>query len=71
MKQLSSVQMMGAGFILLVIGFLLPFLMVLQFLESTLWLNFVAYLTSFFGLIIGLIGIVTYAQVREKDKDES
>jgi hypothetical protein len=63
--------MMGAGFILLVIGFLLPFLMVLQFLESTLWLNFVAYLTSFFGLIIGLIGIVTYAQVREKDKDES
>jgi len=33
-------------------------------------LNFVAYLASFFGLIVGLIGIVTHTRLHQKDKDE-
>lgn len=71
MIKLSPLQLILLGFILLVIGFILPFLMVLQILESTLLLNFVAYLASLFGLIIGVIGIVTYTQAQKKNKDES
>ena len=70
MTKLSPFQLVLLGFVLLVIGFILPFLMVLQLLESTLLWNFVAYLASFFGLIIGLIGIVTHTRLHQKDKDE-
>jgi len=71
MTNLSPLQLILLGFLLLVLGFLLPFLMVLQLLESTLLWNFVAYLASFFGLIIGLIGVVTYTRLHRKDKDET
>jgi membrane protein implicated in regulation of membrane protease activity len=68
--RLSPVQMMLIGFVLLVIGFVLPFVMVLQIIESTLFLGFVAYLTSFLGLIIGLIGVVMQGRVGRRDDDE-
>jgi membrane associated rhomboid family serine protease len=71
MSYATPLRLIWLGLILLVVGFLLPFLMVLRILEPTLLLNFVAYFASLFGLIIGLIGIVTYTQVRKKDKDES
>jgi hypothetical protein len=71
MTELSPFQLVLLGFVLLVIGFIVPFLMVLQLLESTLLLNFVAYLASFLGLIIGLIGIVTHTRLHRKDKDET
>jgi hypothetical protein len=71
MRYATPPQLMWLGFILLVIGFLLPFLMVLRLLEPTLLLNFIAYFASLFGLIIGVIGLVTYTQVRKKGKDES
>jgi len=71
MTKLSPFQLVLLGFVLLVIGFILPFLMVLQLLESTLLLNFVAYLASLFGLIIGLIGIVTHVQARKINKDKT
>ena len=69
MNHLSPLQLIILGFVLLVIGFILPFLMVLQLLESTLPLNFLAYLSSFFGLILGLIGIVTYSRSQKHGKD--
>jgi hypothetical protein len=71
MNKLSPRQLILLGFALLMLGFMLPFLMVLRLLGSTLFLNFVAYLASLFGLIIGLIGIVMDAQTRSKDRDES
>jgi membrane associated rhomboid family serine protease len=71
MKHVTPLRLIWLGFILLVIGFLLPFFMVLQILESTLPMSFVAYFASFFGLIIGLIGIVMHAQAHRKGRDES
>ena len=68
MTKLSPFQLVLLGFVLLVIGFILPFLMVLQLLESTLLLNFVAYLASLFGLIIGLVGIVLHGHPRREDR---
>ena len=68
--RLSPVQLMLIGFAMLVIGFILPFLMVLHIIESTLLLGFVAYLTSFLGLIIGLIGVVMRGRIGRRDDDE-
>ncbi len=70
MRYVTPARLILIGFALLLLGFILPFLMVLQLLESTLLLNFIAYLTSFFGLLAGLSGIVTYARERKKDEDE-
>jgi len=69
MIPVKPVPMMLIGFGLLVIGFILPFVMVLQFLESTLFLNFLAYLTSLFGLIIGLLGVAFYTRGHRHDDD--
>lgn len=64
MTSLSPGKMMLLGFSLLLLGFVLPFLMVLRILEPTLLLGFVAYLTSLLGLVIGVIGIVFYSHTR-------
>lgn len=48
------------GFALLLVGVLLPLLMVLRLLESTFPLNFLAFVSSLGGLIIGFSGIVQY-----------
>jgi len=53
--------LMGIGFLLMVLGTVLPFLMVLQIITSTLFLNFFAFGAGFLGLIIGMMGILTMA----------
>ena len=50
-------RLIAIGFALLVIGVILPFLMVLELLESTLFLNFVAVASSLAGLVAGFVGI--------------
>jgi len=69
MKQLTPLRMILLGFVLLVLGFVLPFSMLLQILPSTLPLNFVAYLSSLFGLVIGIVGLVLYSQARRRGGD--
>ncbi len=69
MKQLSPLRLMIIGFVLLVLGFVLPFSMLLQILPSTLLLNFLAYLSSLFGLVIGIVGLVLYSQARKRGGD--
>jgi hypothetical protein len=69
MKQLSPPRLIILGFVLLVLGFVLPFSMLLQVLPSTLLLNFVAYLSSLFGLVIGIVGLVLYTQTRRRGGD--
>jgi hypothetical protein len=69
-SRLSPLQLMLIGFVLLVIGFLLPFVMVLHLIESTLFLGFVAYLASFLGLVIGLIGVAMQGRRGRRDDDE-
>ncbi|MBI5030731.1 MAG: hypothetical protein HZB51_09405 [Chloroflexi bacterium] len=65
----GPVQLMLLGFVLLVLGIVLPFLMILKVLESTLFLGFVSYLVSFGGLVIGFIGVLNYGQSRGRDRD--
>jgi len=52
------------GFVLVVVGVVLPFLMVMHILESTFFLNFFSYGASLVGLFLGIIGSASY--VHEK-----
>lgn len=51
---------MVVGVILMFIGFILPTLIIMQYLPSTLFLNFLAYVASFVGLVMGLLGILSF-----------
>jgi len=45
------------GFIMMLLGVILPFLMVIKLLESTFFLNFFSYTLSLLGMVVGIIGI--------------
>ncbi len=70
MKHLTPVRLVWLGFFLMVLGIVLPFLMVIHVIESTLLLNFIAYLASFGGLLVGLVGVVTWTRLRRPDNGE-
>lgn len=58
------------GFFLVLTGAVLPFLMVIGLLESTFFLNFVAFATSVIGVFLGIIGAAMYVgQNQRKDDD--
>lgn len=69
MIYLTPIKMILLGLVLLVIGFILPFAMVLRALESTLLLNFFAYLSSVIGLVLGLLGLILHTGSRRRDGD--
>jgi len=56
------VRLIAIGFGLLVIGAVLPFAMVINLLESTLFLNFVSLLAQVGGITMGFLGITHYRQ---------
>ncbi|MDX1614741.1 MAG: hypothetical protein R3300_10565 [Candidatus Promineifilaceae bacterium] len=59
------------GFILVLIGAVLPFLIVLRFVPSTFFLNFLAYGASIVGIFLGVIGVANYVgDMRRKNRDE-
>lgn len=59
-------KMIVVGFFLVLIGLLLPLFMVLGLLTSTFFLNFVAYIASFSGMILGMIGAVLYTRTHRR-----
>jgi heme/copper-type cytochrome/quinol oxidase subunit 4 len=63
---LSPLKMILIGFILMVLGVILPFLMVLHIIASTFFLNFFSYTASLVGLILGLIGSAYYVRLKKK-----
>lgn len=54
------------GFLLSVLGVVLPFLMVIHIIESTFFLNFLSFIGSVTGLILGIIGAALYVRSRKK-----
>jgi hypothetical protein len=51
------------GFVLVTLGMVLPFLMFLQIVKSTFFLNFFSYAASVSGLFLGLIGGSMYVKM--------
>lgn len=68
MRTLRTAHMMIIAFVLLLAGACVPFLMMMRIIESTFFLNFLAYIASMGGLILGIIGVVLY--VNEKSDDD-
>lgn len=66
MRLLSPVGMMIVGFVLLVVGFIIPFLMILQIIKPGFFLVFFSYAASVSGLILGVIGAAFYARERRQ-----
>jgi hypothetical protein len=57
---LSPLKLIAIGFVLLVLGALLPFLMILDMIRSTLLLNIISAICSIGGLTTGFIGLASY-----------
>ena len=67
MMGLTSKQMLIIAVILLVLGVVLPFLMVMDVLESTFFLNFFSYACQVSGLVLGMIGTFSLVKIN-RDK---
>jgi len=52
--------LLAIGFVLVMAGWILPVLMVMQVIESTFFLNFFSYGASVVGLMLGVVGSITY-----------
>ena len=59
-------RLMLIGFFLVLTGVLLPFLMVIQVLESTFFLNFTSFFATMVGLLLGMVGAATYVRMQKK-----
>ena len=59
-------RLIGVGFILVVIGAVLPFLIVLHYVPSTFLLNFLAYTTSTVGIFMAVLGVALYVGKERK-----
>jgi hypothetical protein len=58
MRNINPKVMVWAAFGMLLMGVALPLMMVMHIIPSTFFLNLLAYLCSFFGIILGFIGAV-------------
>ncbi|MBI3738505.1 MAG: hypothetical protein HY258_05610 [Chloroflexi bacterium] len=63
---MSAWQFILIGFLLSVVGWVLPFLMVIHVIPSTFFLNFFSYTASLLGLFLGIIGASRYIQGHRK-----
>ena len=62
----SPLHLILYGFFLLLFGFLLAFAMVLKLIEGGFLLSFLSYFASLGGLIVGMVGAVSYARSKRK-----
>ncbi|MCL4803053.1 MAG: hypothetical protein KJ046_02000 [Anaerolineae bacterium] len=59
------------GFVLAVIGAVLPFLIVMRVVPSTYLTNFLAYTASTLGIFLAVIGVAMYVGgERRKNRDD-
>jgi len=74
MKLLNSplkIFWLGLSFVLL--GFILPFLIVLGFIENTFGLSFFIYILQFVGMMLGVIagaGLAIDRRAKDKEKEQ-
>jgi len=56
--------MIAVGFVLVLVGVLLPLLMVLRLIPAGFALSFLSYAASSAGLLLGIVGSALYARAR-------
>jgi hypothetical protein len=62
--RLDPRHLIAIGFVLVLLGFVIPFLMVIRVIESSFLLGFLSYGGSVTGLFLGLIGAAWYTRTR-------
>ncbi|MDX9850007.1 MAG: hypothetical protein RBT01_05850 [Anaerolineaceae bacterium] len=67
MKYITPKRLFLIAFVFLLLGVVIPFLMVMEVLESTYFLNFFSFIISFIGVIIGVIGSAYYVRINRRD----
>jgi hypothetical protein len=65
MSGVGPIGMMVIGFILLIFGVSVPFLMIIGLLEPGFLLVFLAYMASVGGLVMGVIASALYIRERQ------
>jgi len=68
MRHLTPIRLMIIAFVFLLLGVILPFLMVMEIFESTFFLNFLSFILSLIGIVIGVIGSVYYVRINRRDQ---
>jgi len=68
MKYITPGRLIFIGFLLVLLGVVLPFLMVMKVIESTFFLNFFSFIISLIGVVIGVIGSAYYVRINRGDK---
>jgi len=66
MGRIHPVRLILIGFFLVLFGFIGPFLMVLDIVETTFAFSFLSHAASVSGLLLGVIGTAMYAGARRK-----
>ena len=63
-------RLIALAIFLLIFGFVMPFLMALEVVRSTFFLNFLSFGASVLGLFLGVTGIMAYRGKEKKNNDE-
>jgi len=66
MGSVNPKRLILIGFFLVLLGFVLPFLMVLQLVETTFFLSFLSWGATTSGLLLGIVGAAQYVRLRKK-----
>lgn len=66
MKTIHPKRLILIGFFLVLAGVVFPFLMVIQVLESTFFLNFFSFGATMAGLLLGMVGAATYVRLNKR-----
>ena len=66
---IRSLHLFLIGFVCVVVGAILPFLMILGILETTFFLSFLTVFISTGGVLCGLVGVAYYTVEGGFDRD--
>ncbi len=66
MRNWDPRAIIGLGFVLVLLGAIMPLLMVLQIIRSTWALNFFSFAASLSGLFLGIIGAAYYVRLHRR-----
>jgi hypothetical protein len=66
MMRARPIQLIVVGFILVMLAWVLPFLMLLHVIPSTFALDFFSYAAGLVGLFMGIIGAASYYSIHKR-----
>jgi len=66
MIRLYPWKIVAIGFVLVLFGFLAPFLMVIRVIEASFVLSFLSYGASVSGLLLGIIGAAMHSRLGKR-----